>query len=267
MAETDLLILDHVRHRDAEIALIILNRPEARNPLDAQTVRELRALLSGLAQQATCDAVVLTGAGEAFSAGGDLKGYQSLYGDPEGFNVYMQDFAEVCRLLERSLPLAVAMINGVCVAGGLELSLACDLITIADSARVGDGHLRFAELPGAGGSQRLVRALGVQRAKNWLLTGALFSSEIAVTSGLATLAAPSEQLREATFDLVARVTSHSRLALLTMKELVATASSTPLEEGLAIERARVLDYATRSYDAVEGLRAFAERRPPRYEGR
>ena len=148
------------------------------------------------------DSVIITGSGDSFSAGGDLKGYQTLFRDQAAFSDFLDDFEAVCDVLERSRLISVAMINGTCVAGGLELALACDVITIADDARIGDGHLNFAQLPGAGSSQRLIQAIGVQRAKHWLLSGRLFEPSEAVEAGLALLMSPLSELRSKTLDIV-----------------------------------------------------------------
>jgi enoyl-CoA hydratase len=267
MREDALVLTERFQHAGMDIAVLTFNRPEQRNPLDKATIKTLRRILTDFVEGDAPDAVVLTGSGKSFSAGGDLKGYQALYRDHDAFREFMTDFSETANLLERGPMLAVSMINGVCVAGGLELSLACDFITIADTAKIGDGHLKYAQLPGGGGSQRLVRAIGVQRARHWLLTGRYFDAQVAVDTGLAVLSAPGEELRERTLELLAELAALTPLGLRTMKRLIATALRTDLDEGLRIETSEVFEYATSSYDAMEGLNAFAERRPPRYKGR
>lgn len=262
-----LILTERFEHAGMDVAVLTFNRPQHRNPLDKATIKALRGILTDFADGDAPDAVVLTGAGGAFSAGGDLKGYQELYRDHDAFREFMTDFSETANLLERGPMLAVSMINGVCVAGGLELSLACDFITIAETAKIGDGHLKYAQLPGAGGSQRLVRAIGVQRARHWLLTGRHFNAQAAVDSGLAVFSAPSEELRDRTLGLLAELAALTPLGLRTMKKLIATALCTDLDTGLQIETREVFRYATASFDATEGLNAFADRRPPNYLGR
>jgi enoyl-CoA hydratase/carnithine racemase len=261
------LLSERLDHRGADVVVLTMNRPAQKNPLDKLTVAALAAELERLAGDGPPDVVVLTGAGDAFSAGGDLRGYQELYRDRPAFDAFLRDFAALNALLESGPFLSIAMINGTCVAGGLEISLACDLITIADGAQIGDGHIRFGQLPGAGGSQRLVRAIGFQRAKQWLYTGQLFAADEAVAAGLGIFSAPADDLRQATLDLVAQLATHSPIARRTMKELVTVARTTPLVDGLEIERETVIEYATSSHDATEGLLAFVERRPPKYLGR
>lgn len=265
-----LLEVEHVRRAGADVALVRFNRPESLNPMDKDTIAALAWLLEtfmSLDPALVPDAVVLTGKGRAFSAGGDLKGYQTLYRDPERLRRFMDDFETACALLETMSSVTVAMVNGPCVAGGLELALACDLVTIADSARIGDGHLNFAQLPGAGSSQRLVKAIGSARATQWLLTGRLYSAEEAERTGLIALRAPDEELLERTLTMVADIARHTPLGREKMKKLISIADNSPLEDGLKLEKDLVFDYATTSHDVVEGLHAFAEKRPANYLGR
>lgn len=262
-----LVQVERLEHAGADIAVLRLNRPDQHNPIDKVTVRELLRLLTEFAAPGGPDAIVLTGNGVSFSAGGDMKGYQALYQDKPQFREFMRTFDDVCGLLESGSAITVAMVNGTCVAGGLELALACDLITMSEDARIGDGHLRFGQLPGAGGSQRLVRAIGLQQARNWLLTGRLFDASTAAATGLTALVAPADELMTQTLDLTAAAATHSPLAREKMKELLRVAVTTPLDEGLQYEQDVVHLYATTSFDAREGLAAFAERRPPHYRGR
>ena len=158
------------------------------------------------------------------------------------------------------------MVNGTCMAGGMELALSCDILTVAEEARIGDGHLKFSQMPGSG-AQRLVRAIGLQRARHWLLTGDLHTGAEAVEAGLAIGTVPLDSLRTYTLDEISRICSASPLALAGVKHLIVTAQTTPLDEGLEIEAGTAVDYATGSADAIEGITAFAERREPRFTGR
>jgi enoyl-CoA hydratase/carnithine racemase len=254
-------------HGRGSARIFTLDRPEQRNPLDKGTVARLRDLVAAANDDRSVAAVVVTGNGPAFSAGGDLKGYQELYRDPPAMRRFLDDFAELCHLLERGRCVSVAMVNGACVAGGLEVALACDLVTVADEARLADGHRQFGQLPGAGGSQRLCRAIGLQKAKEMLLTGRFYTAAETVAMGIATLQAPRENLRDRTMELLDEVCAHSPLALAHMKTLVGYAVDLPLDAALRAELDLVHEYATTSFDALEGLDAFASRRPPRFEGR
>lgn len=264
--DPELVVVERLALDAATVALLTLNRPEARNPIDRATLAALAAVLDDLAGDPAVRAVVITGAGPAFSSGGDLKKYQALYRDPAAFDEFLRAFSGVCRSIETHPAVVVAMVNGTCVAGGLELALACDLVTIAEGARIGDGHLRFAQLPGAGGSQRLVRAVGVSRARQWLLTGRLFDAATAVEHGVACASFAPDDLLAGTLDLLGPLTGYSPLALARMKGLVLLAQDGSLDQGLDAEIDVVKRYTTSSHDAMEGLMAFAERRSPTYRG-
>jgi enoyl-CoA hydratase len=264
---TELVDVEDVALAAGSIArLLTLQRPDDRNPLDGATVAELRARAEAADRDDAVRVLIVTGAGTAFSAGGDLRAYLDVYRDATRFRAFLDDFRVLNARLEHGRFVSIAMVNGACVAGGLELALACDLVTIADNARIGDGHLGTGQIDGAGGSQRLVRALGAQRAKQLLLTGRLWSGTEAADAGLALFSAPPHELRERTLDLAAELAVHSPLAVQHMKALVSYSAHMDFEAALGAEQELVVGYATKSHDAVEGLLAFLERRPPRYTG-
>ena len=206
---------------------LTLARAEKLNPLDWVTVRELKDAVAKIEGMPVV-AVVITGHGRSFSAGGDLEGYLRLYRRPDEFSAFLDDFFQMLNAIEASSKIYVAAINGVCVAGGLELLLACDLVIAAASARIGDGHLNFGPLPGAGGSQRLPRAIGLLRAKHLILTG----------------------------------NEKRRVGLRGAKHLTNLTLTTDLATGLKREIEFVHRYATTEPDATEGLVAFKEKRNP-----
>lgn len=264
---SELVVSENLVVDGTRVQLLTLNRPDDHNPVDAATLAALHSELLTLTQPGGPAAIVLTGAGPSFSAGGDLKGYQSLFRRPEDFRSFIDEFHAVCNLLERCRAITVAMVNGTCVAGGLELALACDVIIAADSARIGDGHLRFSQLPGAGGSQRLLRAIGFQRARFWLLSGRLFSAAEAVEAGLVTEVVAPDRLRQRTFELAMELADHSPMAIEEMKRLIQLHGDTALTAALRTEAEAAWRYATASEDATEGLLAFAERRRAEFKGR
>ena len=205
--------------------VLTLARPDDRNPLDHATVDPLaRAHARRPTPTPWCVSSIVTGAGPAFSAGGDLRAYIDLYEQEREFRAFLDEFRALNARLEHGRFVSIAMVNGACVAGGLELALACDLITVADEARIGDGHLGTGQIDGAGGSQRLVRALGVQRAKQLLLTGRLWTGVEAADAGLALFSVPAVELRERTLELAAELAVHSPLAEKHMKTLVGYAA-------------------------------------------
>jgi len=258
----DLILVERLDH----LLMLTLNRPEQRNPVDYPTVRRLLDLLRNADVDQDITGVVITGAGPAFSSGGDLRGYLSLYRDETEFRAFLHEFTAVNSLLERGRFVSIAMINGACVAGGLELLLACDLSVAADDAKIGDGHARSGQLPGAGGSQRLWRAIGTVRARELLLTGRLMSGADAAAIGLVSYAVPAPELLERTLELGQDVTCHSPIVIAKMKLLQAIAVTHAVEDGLPLEREVVIEYATKSHDALEGLHSFLEQRPPEWKG-
>jgi enoyl-CoA hydratase/carnithine racemase/AcrR family transcriptional regulator len=246
--------------------LIRINRPDQRNPLDHETVKALLAHMDAAEADPLLRGFVITGAGAAFSAGGDLLKYLDLYAKPAQFGAFLEDFKRLCERLERGPLVTCAMVNGACVAGGIELALACDFLTMSQTARIGDGHLGSGQLPGAGGSQRLGRAIGWQKAKEWMLSGRLYTAAEAEAAGLTALVVEPDELEEATLNLVAGPGQHSPLAYRTMKHLIDIGRQSTLDEGLRTELETVHGYATTSHDALEGIHAFLEKRPPAYQG-
>lgn len=241
---------------------LTLVRAEKLNPLDWDTVRELKDAVAKIEGMLDIVAVVITGRGRSFSAGGDLDGYLRLYRRPDEFSAFLDDFFQMLNAIEASSKIYVAAINGVCVAGGLELLLACDLVIAAASARIGDGHLNFGQLPGAGGSQRLPRAIGLLRAKHLILTGSLLSADEAERIGLVNQVVPDGELDQAVDALVARLGEKSRIGLRGAKHLTNLTLTNDLSSGLRQEIEFVHRYATTEPDATEGLVAFKEKRKP-----
>lgn len=247
---------------DSPCAYLTFARAEKLNPLDWDTVRELKVAVAKIETRSDIRAVVITGKGRSFSAGGDLDGYIALYQDPDRFAAFLEDFCKMLNAIEASTKIYIAAVNGVCVAGGLELLLACDLSVAAASARIGDGHLNFGQLPGAGGSQRLPRAIGLLRAKHLILTGALLTAAEAEHIGLVNKVVPDGELITAVEVLVAHLDEKSPVGLAGAKHLANLTLTTDLPTGLRQEIDFVHRYATTERDAMEGLIAFKEKRRP-----
>lgn len=253
-----------LERRDGHVHLT-LSRADKMNPLDWSTIRALHNALMAISDMRDVFAVTITGAGRSFSAGGDLDGYIDLYRQPDSFTKFLADFYEVLDLIETSEKIFVALVNGACVAGGLELLLACDVVIAGSSARIGDGHLNFGQLPGAGGSQRLPRAIGLTRAKYLMLTGKLLTAEEAREIGLVNEVVPDAELLAAGDRIVASMAEKSRAGLAGAKHLANKTLTSDLASGLVYEMEYVHRYATNHPDATEGLLAFKEKRRPSYE--
>lgn len=251
---------------DGLVAVLMLDRPDQMNPLDWATVKELAAAFGQLEADATARVVLISGRGKAFSAGGDLKAYMELYRKPAEFRAFLDDFRRLNSAIESSSMVVIAAVNGFCVAGGLELMLACDLALAADHARIGDGHLNYGQLPGAGGSQRLPRAIGPARARDLIYSGRLVGGAEAERIGLVARSVPGAELMQAARELADELLQKSPLGLAQAKALLACSREMDFSAAIQIESELVHRYATTSHDAMEGLAAFAEKRKPEFTG-
>jgi len=248
--------------------LITLNRPEQLNPIDSDMLRELDGAIDAFAADPEVRALLVTGAGRAFSAGGDLKAYVELQRDPVAFPAFVAELHRVFgRLREVRVP-SVALVNGVTAAGGLELLLNCDVAIAGRSARIGDGHLNFGMMGGGGVLTLLPRFVGIARARELVLTGRFLDADEAAAWGLVSRVVEDGALRAAGLELAATISEKSPLAVANAKEVMHAvwADSLPVDAALRLERERNAFYCLTSSDAREGLEAFAAKRPPRFTG-
>jgi enoyl-CoA hydratase len=245
------------------VALLTLDRPEVLNALDSQAMRELVEALERLDVDEACRCVVITGSGDkAFAAGADIK--EMAAATPVSLSVD-NSFARWERIRRIRTPI-VAAVRGYALGGGCELAMACDMIVAADDATFGQPEIKIGVMPGAGGTQRLTRALGKARAMELILTGRTFSAAEAEAHGLVTrLVAPEETLAAA-LDLAAQLAAMPPLAVRAAKEAVNRAFELSLEAGLEFER-RNFFLLFASEDQKEGMAAFVEKRPPTWKGR
>lgn len=255
-------------HRDQSTVWLRLNRPAAMNAINTTMLDELNLALDDIEADATVRVVVLTGAGRGFCAGADLKDLADDRGaiDP---NRVVEFVGYAGRSIERLAALAqpvIAGVNGLALAGGLELLLASDIVVASTAARVGDAHSNYGLLPGAGGSVRLARVLGTHNAKYLALTGAHFPPSAPVLAGLVNEIVEPDELESRLSELAATLAAKSPLGLARMKRLINDAADLILRAALAAER-RALEQQCRSEDFAEGIAAFAARRTPSYPGR
>jgi enoyl-CoA hydratase len=246
------------------IATITINRPDKRNALNAAVRREVVDALDALRSDGQTRVVVFTGAGDkAFIAGADI-------GEFADRTVIEQRTAMTGRRLFDEIAAfprpTIAMINGFALGGGCEVALACDLRIATRSAKLGQPEIRLALLPGGGATQRLPRLVGPGRAARLILTGELIDATEAERIGLVDWVVEDGTLLDRTMEIARTIAGFSPVALELAKTAIRTAMEAPLSAGLAHERDLFIG-AFASEDRVEGVRAFLEKREPRFTGR
>ncbi len=242
--------------------VVRLNMPERRNALGRDVVAGILRAAELAGQSKALRAVVLCGAGDkAFCAGADLKERQGL--DPAEVRVFVGQMNAAFRAIERSPKVWIAAIHGACLGGGLELALCADLRVAQREAVLGLPEVRLGILPGAGGTQRLPRLIGVARAKELILTGMRITAEHALSLGVVTRVADDHEA--GAHALADEVGLAAPISVMQAKKAIDEGYDLHLEAGLAWERA-CYDVTIPTKDRLEGLAAFAEKRPPRFLG-
>ena len=253
-----------VERGDGGAVRVTLSRPEAKNALSRALNLELLALAGQLGADPAVRAVILTGAGDAFCAGADLKERRGIAAADSG--PFIDAISGAIRAWAEMPKATIALINGAAFGGGLELALACDFRLAADSAVMGLSEVRLGIMPGAGGTQRLARLLGVARAKELVMTGRRIDAARALAIGLVSRVVPAGELERAGQELADELAACAPLSIAMAKRAIDDGSDLPMPDALALER-RCYDVTLMSEDRNEGLRAFAEKRPPRFTGR
>ena len=252
---TDAPILTETRGR---VGLITLNRPQQLNALNDALMDALGQALLVFDADEAIGAIVITGSAKAFAAGADI----AAMADWSYMDVYRSDFItrnwETIRRVRKPVLAAVA---GFAMGGGCELALACDIVIAAESAKFALPEVKLAMLPGAGGTQRLPRAIGKAKAMDLCLSGRVLDAAEADRHGLVSRIVPDARLIDETLALAATLAGYSLPALMAIKESVNRAYESPLSEGIGYER-RQLHARFASEDAHEGMRAFLEKRKP-----
>ncbi len=245
------------------VALVTLDRPEVLNALDYATLGELVDALEELDTDESVRCVVITGAGErAFAAGADIK--EMADATPVTLSV-ANNFARWERIKRVRNPL-IAAVRGFALGGGCELAMACDMIVAADDAQFGQPEIKIGIMPGAGGTQRLTRALGKAKAMELILTGRNLPAREAYERGLVSQLVAREEVVPAALALAAEIASMPPLAVRAAKEAINRSHELSLEAGLEFER-RNFFLLFSSEDQAEGMRAFLEKRQAGWKGR
>jgi len=245
------------------VGLITLNRPQALNALCDALIRELGQALDAFERDAAIGAIVLTGSEKAFAAGADIK---EMAGKTF-VECYIEDFitngwerVTTCRK-----PI-IAAVAGFALGGGCEVAMMCDTILAAESAKFGQPEITLAIIPGAGGTQRLTRAVGKAKAMEMILSGRMIDATEAERCGLVSRVVANDKLLEEALKLADKVAAQSRPAVLAAKEAVNRAFETSLAEGVRFER-RLFHALFSTEDQKEGMAAFVEKRKPQFKHR
>ena len=245
------------------VALVTIDRPRVLNALDAATIDQLADAFESLDADPACRCIVLTGAGErAFAAGGDIC---EMAEETAAGLLASDRFARWERIARVRTP-TVAAVRGYALGGGCELAMSCDMIVAADDAAFGQPEVRLGIIPGAGGTQRLTRAIGKAKAMELILTGRNLPATEAEAHGLVSRLVPADQVVPAALDLAAQIAAMPPLAVAAAFEAIDAAEELPLREGLALER-RLFYLLFATADQKEGMRAFLEKRPATWQGR
>ena len=248
--------------REGAVGIVTLNRPQAMNALNAKLVDEAVEALSAFDADEAIGCMILTGSERAFAAGADIKEMASF----SFVDAYGQDFiARWDRLATMRKPV-IAAVAGYALGGGCEAAMMCDMIIAADNAKFGQPEINLGVMPGAGGTQRLTRAVGKAKAMDLVLTGRMMDAAEAERSGLVARVVPADQLMTEAKKAAATIAEKSLPSLMAAKESVDRAFETPLAEGVRFER-RLFHALFSTEDQKEGMAAFAQKRRPEFKNR
>ena len=245
-----------------KVGLIIIHRPDALNALNSTVIREINVALDGFEADAAIGAVVITGSEKAFAAGADVKEMKDLAFP----STYLDDFITAWdRVANRRKPI-IAAVSGFALGGGCELAMMCDFILASDTAKFGQPEIRLGIMPGAGGTQRLTRAVGKAKAMELCLTGRMMDAQEAERAGLVSRIVPVADLVEEAVKTASTIAGFSRQSVLMTKEAINRAFESSLAEGIRFER-RQFQSLFATEDQKEGMSAFIEKRPAAFKDR
>jgi enoyl-CoA hydratase/carnithine racemase len=261
LVETEQVVLDEQQRK---AAILWLNRPDALNAISWDAMRCLGAALEAAEKDCSVRAVLIIGRGRGFSAGGDIKAYKKLQADAEAFTAFVDDYCRLTEGIAEMTKPVLALVNGLCAAGGLELALACDFAWAAESARIGDMHVNFAQIGGAGAMARLPRLMGQARALELVFSGEMLSSQQALQWGLVNRVIADSALLEEGLRFARALAAKSPTAIKFVKQSIRRGMDADLPAALKLERAQCLHYCLTLPDSMEGINAFIEKRAPVY---
>src|SRR5262247_1931311 len=245
-----------------KVGIIRLNRPEALNALNAALVAELSGAIDGFESDPLVACMIITGSDKAFAAGADIKemAHKSY------MDAFFGDFAADWDHAARARKPVIAAVAGYALGGGCELALQCDLIIAADTAKFGQPEIKLGVIPGIGGTQRMTHAIGKAKAMDLILTGRMMDAAEAERAGLVARVVPAASLQEEAMKVAETIAAMSLPALIAAKEAVNQAFEGSLAEGIRFER-RVFHMLFATHDQKEGMAAFVEKRPAKFENK
>ncbi len=248
---------------DSGIVALTLNRPDRMNALGQQLIAEFAGHLAELNRDPEVRILIIKANGRAFCAGADLK-ERAQMSEPQVAQ-FVSKLRSTFATLYQHNKITVAMIQGAALGGGLELALACDLRYAANQAKLGLTETRLAIIPGAGGTQLLPRLIGVAKAKEMIYSARVVNGTEAAQTGLVHASVPLAELESFTMQRVNAIAANGPIALAQAKKAIDMGIQGTLEEGLKIEQSCYAEIIP-TQDRLEGLQAFREKRPPKYEG-
>ncbi|WHZ05601.1 enoyl-CoA hydratase/isomerase family protein [Neobacillus sp. YX16] len=255
-----------IDERKNQTAWIYLNRPENMNSISITLLNELSEILQEAERDESVRVIVLSGKGKAFCAGADLKELLvDLEKEPDGQKRFLDLAGEIFEKLNNLNKPIIAALNGITLAGGLEIAMTADIIIASEKAKIGDAHANFGVLPGGGGAVRLPRKIGLNRAKYLLFTGDFISASEMKEYGLVNEVVPADDLERVVQEIADKISTKSPLVLREMKRLATDGQEQPLDIALRQELLALKNH-TQSHDFQEGLAAFAEKRTPNFKG-
>jgi enoyl-CoA hydratase len=242
------------------VGLITLNRPKALNALNTTVLREVVAALEIFEADAAIGAIVLTGSEKAFAAGADIREMQ-----PKSYtDMYLEDFFAGWDAMCRIRKPIIAAVSGYALGGGCELAMMCDFIIAADTAKFGQPEIKIGIMPGAGGTQRLPRAVGKSKAMDLILTARMMDAAEAERAGLVSRVVSADKLMDEAFNAAAAICALSGPSVAMAKEAVNRAFEAPLSDGVMFER-RLFHSLFATEDQKEGMDAFLNKRAPNFK--
>jgi len=250
------------REPEGRIATVLLNRPDRLNALNEELMGALVESLQELDSESEVRCIVLGGSARAFAAGADI----AEMADASVMDMVAAARVDLWYAIRAVKSPLVAAVSGYCLGGGCELAMACDVIVASETAQFGQPEINLGIIPGGGGTQRLARVLGKQRAMQLVLTGERFDAATALELGLVNKVVEGGGWLEEAMALAATVAERPPIAVRLAKQAVLVAEETALSPGIENER-RLYELAMATEDRVEGMRAFLEKREPKFEGK